>query len=243
MNLTVRNPATTLGDIVTHMPGAAAAFERLGLDYCCGGKRSLADACEEAGLDLNDVLQAIVEASSSHDQADTRDWSQATMTDLADHIEQTHHAFVRDALQRLGNLLPRVVQVHGPNRPELRELAEVYHRFAADMIDHMTREERVLFPWLRRLEDRPERRNGPPWSVRGPIDCMEHDHDEAGNALRRMRELTDGFSPPQGACMTYRAMLELLAALEADTHVHVHKENNILFPAGIRAEQRAMSAN
>ncbi len=133
-------------------------------------------------------------------------------------------------------LIPRVLAAHGTKDPRLAELAAVVRTFEEDMQDHMVREERVLFPWLRRLERKSEIHSGPPWSVRRPISCMVHDHDDAGAALARMRSLTDNFTPPPKACTTYRSMLRTLQELEQDTHVHVHKENEILFPAGIRAE-------
>ncbi|MFG0274718.1 MAG: hemerythrin domain-containing protein, partial [Phycisphaerales bacterium] len=140
------------------------------------------------------------------------------------------------ALARLADTLPRVVRAHGERRPELHELAKVVDTFAEELRDHMVREERVLFPWFRRLEKRSEIQGGPPWSVRRPISCMVHDHDDAGDALAAMRRITNGFAPPEGACPTYRSVLHTLETLEADTHRHIHKENNILFPAGVAAE-------
>jgi regulator of cell morphogenesis and NO signaling len=229
-------PDTILGDIAAAVPASLAVFERLGLDYCCGGKRPLKDAAADAGLDPEEVLRRIDEAVAAENAADERDWRAATMAELADHIEATHHAFVRDALARLAETLPRVVRAHGRTHPELHELAGVVETFAEEMRDHMVREERVVFPWLRRLEKRSEIQGGPPWSVRRPISCMIHDHDDAGEALATMRRLTSGYTPPEGACPTYRSMLRTLETLEADTHRHIHKENNILFPAGVAAE-------
>jgi regulator of cell morphogenesis and NO signaling len=229
----------TLGAIAARRPSAIAVFERLGLDYCCGGKRTLADACKAADLQPPAVLHAILASEGSTTLIPReRPWTQATMTELADHIEQTHHAFVRDATVRLRAIMPRVTAAHSKSDPRLTRLAKVVDEFLADMADHMVREERVLFPWLRRLERPSEIQGGPPWSVRRPIDCMVHDHEAAGAHLAEMRTLTDGFTPPPGACATYRSMLSTLAQLEQDTHIHVHKENNILFPAGIRAEER-----
>jgi regulator of cell morphogenesis and NO signaling len=134
--------------------------------------------------------------------------------------------------------MPRVLSAHAKSDPRLERLGEVVSEFLDDMAEHMVREERVLFPWLRRLERPTEIQGGPPWSVRRPIDCMVHDHEAAGAQLAEMRALTDGFTPPTGACVTYRSMLSTLEQLERDTHAHVHKENNILFPAGVRAEER-----
>jgi len=184
------------------------------------------------------VIELLEEASACPDEANDVDWRGATMTALADHIEQTHHAFVRDALARLATLMPRVIEAHADAHPELRELGSVIEAFAEDMRDHMVREERVVFPWLRRLERPTEIQGGPAWSVKRPISCMIHDHDDAAAALRRMRTLTGGYEPPEDTCITVRTVYELLSRLERDTHVHIHKENNILFPAGIEAEAR-----
>ncbi len=229
----------TLGQIAALRPSAIPVFERYGLDYCCGGKRSLEQACAVAGLAAARVLEAIAEEEARTPQPE-RSWADATMTELADHIEQTHHAFARDAIARLRVVVPRVVAAHGRNDPRLLEVAQVLEEFAQELHEHMVREERVLFPWLRRLERPTQIHTGPPWSVRRPISCMEHDHEKAGESLSKLRELTDGYTPPPLACMTYRSMLRTLEELERDTHVHIHKENAILFPAGIRAEEERL---
>jgi regulator of cell morphogenesis and NO signaling len=236
--LNTQSDNDTLGALAARRPASMAVFERLGLDYCCGGATALADACGAAGLEPSAVLRAIDAEESASARCPEADWSGATMTELADHIEGTHHCFVRDVLSRLEILLPRVLAAHGATDPRIEELSRVFTRFAAEMRDHMVREERVLFPWLRRLERPTELHVGPPWSVQRPITCMMHDHDDAGEALARMRALSNGFTAPENACATYRSMLAMLAGLERDTHVHVHKENNILFPAGVRAEER-----
>lgn len=232
----------TLREIAVIHPPAVACLERLGLDYCCGGRTTLADAARRAGLDPSSVLDEL-RAAEHRPAEDSRDWSGATMTELADHIEQTHHAYVRDALARLASMTPRVVKAHGRAHPEFVELGGVIAAFTEDMHDHMVREERVLFPWLRRLERRTEIQSGPPWSVRRPIDCMVHDHEEAGRALEAMRRLTSGYSPPPDACPTLIEFYRLLEELERDTHLHIHKENNILFPAGVETEKRLEAAS
>ncbi len=231
--------AATLGSLAAQRPAAIPVFERFDLDYCCGGDRTVAAACQERGLDARAILEAI-DAEEAASAALERSWTDATMTELADHIEQTHHAFLRDALARLTNILPRILAAHAGRHPELHRIAEVLRNLTAELTDHMVREERVLFPWLRRLERPTEIQGGPPWSVRRPISCMVHDHDDVGAALAELRALTGGFKPPADACGLYRSMLDSLRAIERDTHIHIHKENNILFPAGVRAEdQRA----
>jgi regulator of cell morphogenesis and NO signaling len=228
----------TVGEIAAAQPRSIPVFERFGLDYCCGGRKVLADAAKEAGIDPEAVLGAIRMACQESPAAGEPDWANASLSDLADHIEATHHAFVRDALTRLASVVPRVVQAHADRHPELSTLQYVIQEFSEEMHDHMIREERVVFPWIRRLEKASQIHKGPPWSVKRPISCMIHDHDDAGRALESMRRLTHDFTPPADACPTYRSMLTTLAELESDTHLHIHKENNILFPGGIAAEER-----
>ena len=237
------SPTTTLGDIAARWPELIPALEARNLDYCCGGRATVAEAAVRMGTDPEALAAAlaVIDASDTPDDAE-RDWTHATMTELADHIESTHHAFVRRSLERLGVLIPKCVRAHSEDDPRLIELQTVVVAFADDMHDHMVREERVLFPWLRRLERKAEITSGPPWSVRRPIDCMVHDHDDAAAALARMHELTDGFTAKPDACPTMRETFRLLASLERDTHRHVHKENNILFPAGVRAEESRKTA-
>lgn len=232
----------TLGAIAAAWPESMRVFDRFGLDYCCGGGRTLGEACRAAEIDAGAVLEAVARENTPRQEAPERHWQEATMTELADHIERKHHAFVREALGRLEKSLPRVVAAHGARHPELRELHETVTKFGEEMCDHMVREERVLFPWLRRLERPSEITSGPPWSVKRPISCMEHDHEDAGRALERMRALTNGFVAPPDACATYRSVLDTLRDLERDTHRHIHKENNILFPAGVRAEQQLLES-
>jgi regulator of cell morphogenesis and NO signaling len=228
----------TLGEFAAHRPSSIPVFERLNLDYCCGGKRTLAEACRARALEPDRVLTAIADEERGAAQRPERSWDTASMTELADHIEATHHAFCRDALTRLRATLPRVVAAHGERHPELPLVEKIVSDFAEELYDHMVREERVVFPWLRRLERPSEIQSGPPWSVKRPISCMVHDHEEAGEALAQLRRLTKDYTPPPDACGTYRSVLNTLRDLERDMHIHIHKENNILFPAGIRAEER-----
>ena len=233
--MTSFDPETPIGQIGAAYPQSLGLFERFGLDYCCQGARTLREACKSTGTNLLTVLVALEEMPDLVHRTE-RDWASATMTDLADHIQNTHHAFARDAFSRLSVLVPKVAAHHGAAQPELIELGRVVARLEEEMIDHMIREESVLFPWFRRLDRGSEIHTGPPWSVRRPIDCMMHDHDEVGRMLQQIQGLTSDFTPPAGACASFRAMVGLLRELEQDTHVHIHKENNILFPAGIRAE-------
>lgn len=235
-------PTMTLAEIASSWPELLPVLESKRLDYCCGGQRTLAEAAAAIGLSPDALAKDLSSIAAPRPPEPERDWRSATMSELADHIEQTHHTFVKQTLDRLGTLVRKCVLAHGDDEPRLIELQQVIASFAEDMHDHMVREERVLFPWLRRLERPTEIQSGPPWSVRRPIDCMVHDHDDAGRALQSMRNLTDDFSPPAGACSTWVETYRLLAELESDTHAHIHKENNILFPAGIEAESARAAA-
>jgi regulator of cell morphogenesis and NO signaling len=218
-------------------PRTISTLESLRLDYCCNGGLTLEQACQKQGLNPDHTLRVIIESSEEEMRDEDADPSLMSMTELADHIEATHHAFAREALASLQTMIPRLIRAHGQAHPELSELGACFRAFADDLEDHMVREERVLFPWLRRLERKSEIQGGPPWSVRRPIDCMIHDHDNAGEMLERMRSLTHDYRIPADGCGTYSACMMLLESLERDTHIHIHKENNILFPRGVQAER------
>ena len=226
----------SLREIAMERPTSIPLLERLGLDFYCRGEVVLIDAAESNGLEVQHVLKRLEAYAEPTELDEQQDWRHATMAELADHIEQTHHAYARAALARLEELAPRVIDAQAEAHPELIELQELILTFAAELHDHMVREERVLFPWLRRLERKTEIQSGPPWSVRRPISCMIHDHDDVAEAFRSMRRLTPDFIPPRDACGSLQELYSLLRQLEQDTHVHLHKENNILFPAGVKAE-------
>ncbi len=229
----------TVGQIATAYPHLIPELERLGIDYCCGGSHLLADAVERIGMEPSEVVAHLSDHVPVRPAGPPEaDYTAMTMTELADHIEQTHHTYARESLSRLELLLTKCVAAHSDDDARLTELQDTVARLTEDMHDHLIREERVLFPWLRRLERKSEITSGPPWSVRRPIDCMVHDHDDVGDAFVRIRALTDDLTPPPDACSTWNECYRLLTELERDTHMHIHKENNILFPAGIAAEER-----
>ena len=215
-----------VGALVTERPGRARVFEQYGIDYCCGGKKTLAAACVEKGVDAADVLAALAAVETA--DPGEEDWTRASMTHLCDHIETTHHAYLRGELPRLEGLVDKVARAHGAGHPELSEVQETYGALAAELRDHMEKEEVVLFPAIRRMEAAGLRA-----PLVAPIEVLEHEHDSAGRALERLRELTAGYEPPQGACNSYRAMLDGLEQLERDMHTHIHEENNILFPRAL----------
>jgi regulator of cell morphogenesis and NO signaling len=226
---------TTVARLVTERPGRSRVFEKMGIDYCCGGDRPLGGVCAEKGLDA-EVVAGMLEAYDLGAGAGEQvDWSQASITELADHIEEVHHGYLREALPRLERLVERVAQVHGAEHPELVELCETFVALKADLEAHQLKEERVLFPMCREIDG--ERARPDPYrTVNDPIAVIVGEHEEAGVALARLRELAGDYEPPAGACNTWRAMLDGLAELERDTHLHIHKENHILFPKASAAE-------
>lgn len=243
MNISIKM-TDSLGEIVVRYPSLRAQLDQLGLDYCCGGSRSLADAVRSAGLDLDEVLGVLLAAREDAGAAtppDRRDWARESCTALVQHIETTHHAYMKSALPRVAELLGKVRLAHGARHGTVLEaLAGVYAEFSEEIRQHLLKEERVLFPFIREMErfslGQAVAVNAPCGSVRHPIRQMEHEHVSAGTALAEMRRLTGGYEPPPDACPTFMALYEALRQIEDDLHQHIHLENNILFPKALRLE-------
>lgn len=232
------NVDTTLGDVVTAHPQLARELERLGLDYCCGGRRTIADVSRAVGIDPAEVVANLSALSTS---SGAQPWATMTIVELVDHIESTHHRYLWDELPRFTALLTKVVGVHGRRHPELLDVVDVLAEIRGDLEPHLTKEERVLFPAIRELAEAAERSAPRPafhfGSVTNPISVMTREHDRVGHVLTRLRDVTDDYRVPADGCASYRACFEGLAELEADTHLHVHKENNLLFPAVAQLEE------
>ena len=233
---------STVAQWVSEYPQTARVFEDLQVDFCCGGDTPLAEACGQKQLDSNAILARLTEVVSAAQSEPSENWLRARLTDLCDHIQRTHHAYLRRELPRLSDLIDKVVSAHGENQPELGELRQVFAALRAELEPHMFKEEQILFPAIRQLEQAVDRPSFPFGTVANPIHMMEHEHDAAGNALAQIRRLTHGFLRPENACNTYRVMLDSLQHLERDMHQHVHKENNILFPRAQELENRLSAA-
>jgi regulator of cell morphogenesis and NO signaling len=216
----------SIGELVAERPQRGRLFESLGIDYCCTGRMSLEEACAKRGLNLDQVKQQLRAADSAETGTDEPDWTRVPLSQLADHIFATHHTRMRAELPRAERIVAKVASVHGHRHPELVRLHRAFEAFAAELLSHMHKEDAVLFPLIRHLDSGQAQKV----AIDEPVRAMMAEHDEAGEALRQMRHLTDGFAPPADACSTYRVMLQTLREIEADLHVHVHKENNILFP-------------
>lgn len=219
-----------VGQLVAEQPGRSRVFERWGIDYCCGGRKPLADVCASKQLDVADVVRDL-EVDDANATPSETDWRSEPLAKLCDHIEQTHHGFLREALPRLSMLTAKVAERHEQKDPRLAELRDVFEGFREELESHMVKEERILFPAIRSVDE-----GVPCPHLSSPIQVMLAEHDDAGAALAAMRTLTDEFRPGPDACNTHRAMLHALAELESDMHQHVHKENNILFPRAIERE-------
>jgi len=230
--MSVTDPNSTLADLVTARPELAAPLDGLGLDYCCGGQRSLAQAVAEAGLDPETTVAALdATPTRRHDV----EWH--GMDGLVDHLEATHHAYLGEALPRLVALADKVAGVHGGNHPELAGVASLVKELRADLEPHLMKEEQILFPMIRELASATSAPSFHCGSLTNPIAVMAAEHDNVGNLLSELRTRTDAYRVPDDGCASYQALYDGLAELEADTHLHVHKENNLLFRAAIEAEQ------
>lgn len=231
------NPTLSLGALVAERPERARLFERLRLDYCCGGRQSLAEACAKRGLDLDDVqaaLRLLDTAESGHDIEST-DWWTAGLGELCEHIVAVHHDGLREAFGRIGGLLETVVRVHGAGDPQLHDVQRVWGEIRADLEPHLESEEGELFPACIAWEQ-----HGIPVDER-VIAAHEQEHAAVGDALAGLRVLCHDYDRTVAHCATHRALLDALEAFEQDLHRHVHEENNILL-LRVRGEWHARPA-
>jgi len=213
-----------VGEIATQHPLATRVFHRHGIDFCCGGGKHLADACTARGVDADVVLEELHEQLGTH-EADEARWDQQPLKDLIHHILVTYHEPLHEELSRLSDMARKVYSVHHDKNPKtLYDLLQVVIGLQKELESHMAKEEQILFPMIL---------NGQGAMAGGPISVMEHEHEFAGQALARLRELTNGYQVPENACNTWRALYHGLAALEEALHEHIHLENNILFPRSL----------
>ena len=224
--------SVTLGDLVADDPGAARVLGRFGLDFCCHGDRTLHEACAEAGVDAATVEAELAAVPSGGDSS----WTELTLPDLADHIVAVHHRYLDEELPALEALAAKVLSVHGERHAELSEVAALVVALVADLVPHLAKEERVLFPAIHALAagDR-DLHFGP---VENPIRTLSIEHEQAGELLAALRRVTDGYRVPDDGCASYRSLYERLEALELDTYLHIHKENHVLFPGAILLAER-----
>lgn len=234
--------SASLAELAASSAAAVRVLERYGLDYCCGGALTLEQAAREKGLEAAAVLAEIEQAHAA--ATPDRDWRTAPLTDLIDHILKTHHEYLKLNLPALWQRLEKVRQVHAGRDPaRLEAMAEVYSALRAELEDHMHKEELILFPAIRRYHAAAAQGLPMPpvpfGTIANPIRVMEREHVSAGDALARLRRLTADYQLPSWACDTVRALWRGLQELEQDLHIHIHLENNILFPRAVALERGA----
>ncbi len=231
----------TVGEIARQYPASVPVFEAFGIDYCCGGNRSLEDACAKGSVSLNLVLSDLSSTLVARPTEDERHWTTAPLAELADHIVEQHHAYAKRELPRLSALAEKVHKRHAHMHPELHQIRELVEAMTSEMCTHMMKEEQVLFPRLKIVEQAAQNRVTPPpaffGSLINPIRHMMSEHDDTGEVLKSIRAATRDYKLPEDACMSYKALYDCLSAFETDLHHHIHLENNILFPRALEFER------
>ncbi len=232
----------TVRDIALEQPNSIRVFESFGIDYCCGGRKPLAEACEAGNHSVDEVIAAL-EATSGGAAATRTDWAQAPLEQLIHHIVTTHHAYVKAELPRLAVFAQKVINRHGDTQPHLLVLQATLAQLDEELTHHLMKEEQVLFPYISALSAAlasggalPESCFG---SVAQPIAMMTSEHEAAGGLLAEIERLSDHFTAPYGACPTYLGYYAGLKEFQQDLHQHIHLENNILFPRAILMEASA----
>lgn len=224
--------SSKLGDIVTKFPKAGDFFKEHKIDFCCGGNRPLSEAAAERNLQVEELVQTLNKLYSERPADDPdRNWSEASLAELIDHIVHTHHSYLMEELPDLSQYVTKILRVHGPSHPEIAEVHKLFHAFKADMEQHTIKEEADAFPIILKFEKDPSDENFA--MVERIIHKLEEEHDEAGDILKKLRQVTNDYALPADACATYRMVYQRLQDLESDTFQHVHLENNILFPRAI----------
>lgn len=236
MNFTAE---TKVKEIAVAHPGATQILEKAGVDYCCGGNKSLHDACAHAGVSTEEIMARLAENKGDVGPADSN-WVSAPLGDLTEHIREKHHRYVREAIRRDLALLAKVTAKHSANHAELLDIQNLFVQVGREMTMHMQKEEQILFPYIEALE---RAANGeapvePPFfqTVRNPVHAMMEEHDAAGALVSQIREASSAYTPPANACASYQALYRDLQEFEADLHQHVRLENNILFPRAVDME-------
>jgi regulator of cell morphogenesis and NO signaling len=229
---------TTIAEIASSVPSSVRVFQRHGIDFCCGGKRPIGVVCQEKGLSYNEIVQ-VIQASNAQPASGVRDWSQAPLTELVQHILGTYHEPLREELPRLETMAAKVARVHGENAPYMVRVDAIVVELADELRSHMQKEEMILFPAVEAIE---RHAGQPTMPLSAPIAVMEEEHEHAGALLAELREITSGYVMPEWGCGTFQALYHGLAELEAAMHVHIHLENNILFPRALKLAKEQVPA-
>ena len=233
-------PEETIGEMVTKDYRKAQAFKKLGIDFCCGGKKTLSEVSRSKGISI-DLIRSELEAASRTSSNTGLNFDSWELDFLSDYVINTHHRYCRESIPFIMEMANKVARVHGGRHPELVKVAEVFARIAQDLVLHMSKEEKILFPFIKQLVSAKntglEPDSNPFGGVMSPIRVMEMEHEQAGEDLTEIRELTSDFSLPADACNSYTILFKKLEEFESDLYDHVHLENNILFPKAIKLEK------
>ena len=229
----------TVREIAQTQPTSIRVFEKFGIEYCCGGRKPLAEACAVKDIDVETVIAAL-EAAARDENAGAKDWTKESLANLTKHIVATHHAYCKGELPRLSGLAAKVANVHGGTNPELGMIQTKLAELADELTDHLAEEEVVVFPMIVKLEGTKTNAGREvaesQISIGNPVSLLIEEHDNAGVLLAEIRSLSRNFTAPEYACTTYHAFFDGLRDFEHDLHRHVHLENNILFPRAIELE-------
>lgn len=235
------SPTTLVADVAAAHPSTTRVFQSHGIDFCCGGRRPLAEACAERGLPF-EALRADLQAAIDVAPGGEISWQALPLAELVEHVVARYHVWLRRELPRLSALMAKVVDAHGARHPSLSSVAQTLRALTADLEPHMLKEERILFPFIVRLEAAVALGGVPDescfGSVANPIRAMESEHEGVRSLLLGLRAQTQDFSVPADGCNSWRALCAGLAELESELHEHIHVENNVLHPRALRLEQR-----
>lgn len=235
---------TIVGDLVAKDYRTATVFKQNGIDFCCNGNRTLEEVCKQKEMSVTNIIGELTQASQQASAAQT-DFNSWPLDLLADYIEKKHHRYVEEKIQEIKPYLDKICKVHGDHHPELYEINQLFNDSAGELAMHMKKEELILFPAVRRMvksqmqKTTPEKPQFGP--INNPIQMMMHEHNNEGERFRQIEALSNKYNPPQDACNTYRVTFAMLKEFEEDLHLHIHLENNILFPKSLELEKTISS--
>ena len=226
-------------DVVLELPQATRVFEKLKIDYCCGGDTPLGEACATAGIEVANLERMLEEAGRASGNG-SLDFAKTTLGELIGHILDKHHVYTKEEMDRLEPLIEKVISAHGENHPELRSLGGLFQQLCADLRPHMLKEEQILFPYIIEMERSAVENRPAPFppfgTVKNPVRMMMMEHETVGELLRELRAISSNYTAPPDGCISYQTLYQALDAFEKDLHQHIHLENNILFPRAIEME-------
>ena len=232
----------TVAQLVSENPLRATIFEEYQIDFCCGGKNTLEEVCRKKGLPLEQIIDRLARVGSS--EGNETDWEKASLQSLTSHIFKAYHEPLREQLQYVSKLAAKVARVHGETHPEMLAVERLFAVFKEELESHMQKEEMVLFPAIVSMEKGEAASSfGCGHNLQMPVMVMMQEHEQAGQMLEQFRMLTNGYTPPADACHSFKVLLFLLQTIESDLHIHVHKENNILFPRALALKKAKAQFN